>query len=140
MEEIGITDRQAGRMVILESFAAGALFMPVVAARVSHGAVPAMVMGIIVAFVFGAFFIWVSGRQGYFTGVQAIDGRFLHLLYALRFFLRSVIYLVVFVQMVKQFLLPEGSRLYIAIPVVAVTCYACLRTVVGRARLIELLF
>ena len=140
MEEIGITDRQSGRMVILESFAAGALFMPVVAARVSHGAVPAMVMGIIVAFVFGAFFIWVSGRQGYFTGVQAIDGRFLHLLYALRFFLRSVIYLVVFVQMVKQFLLPEGSRLYIAIPVVAVTCYACLRTVVGRARLIELLF
>lgn len=140
MEEMGVTGRQAGRMVILESFAAGALFMPVIAARVSRGAVVTMAMGIIVTFVFGAFFIWVSGRQSCFTGVQAIDGRLLHLLYAVRFFLRSVIYLVVFVQMVKRFLLPGNSRLMIAVPVVIVACYACLRTLVGRARLLELLF
>lgn len=140
MEEMKITDRQVRRMVILESFAASALFMPVVAARVSHGAVMIMLMGVMVAFVFGAFFIWVSGRQGCFTGVQAIDGRLIHLLYALRFFLRGVVYLLVFVQMVKQFLLPESSRMMIAIPVVLVACYACLRTLAGRARLIELLF
>lgn len=140
MEEIGITDRQAGRMIILESFAASAIFMPVMAARVNLGAVPTMIMGIILAFVFGAFFIWASGKQGCFTGVQAIDGRLIHLLYALRFFLRSVIYLVVLVQMVKRFLLPDGSRPMIAILLAAVACYACLRTLAGRARLIELLF
>lgn len=140
MENAGITDRQIKRMVLLESFAAGALFMPFGAAGIASGAVVTMVMGLLAAFVFGGFLIWISVKQGYFKGVQALDGRLIHLLYALRFFLRAVIVLLIFEQMVKRFLLPDSTRFFILFPVVVVGYYACLRTMEGRARLIELLF
>ncbi len=140
MENIGVTNRQMQRMVFLEAFALGAVFMPHIAAEIYKGAAMTMLAGLICVFLFGGFLIWISGRQGYFHGVMSFDGRLIHFVYALRFFLRAVVMLFVFFEIVNRFLLPDDSRIFILLPLSAVCCYACLRTIKDRARLLELLF
>ncbi len=139
-EQEWLTTRQVKRMVFLEAFGTGALFMPVAASQVRHGACMTAVIGLLLAFLLGAYLIWLSGKQGGFSGTQTLDGRMIHLIYAARFWIRGAVLLFIFEETVRRFLLPGSNVFLTLLPLVLVTGYGVLRTVAGRGRLLELLF
>ncbi len=139
-QEDRVTLRQAKRMVLLETFGTGALFMPVAAAQIKNGSGMTMVIGVLCAFLLGAYLIWVSAKQNCAAGAGGAGERAVQLIYALRFWFRGVVLLYIFGQMVRRFLLPDSSMFFILLPVILVAGYTMLRTVKGRGRLLEMIF
>lgn len=139
-QEDRVTLRQAKRMALLETFGAGALFTPVAAAQIKNGSGMTMVIGVLCAFLFGAYLIWVSVKQDCDANACGAGKRAVQLIYALRFWLRGAVLLYIFGQMVRRFLLPDSSMFFILLPVILTAGYTMLRTVKGRGRLLEMIF
>lgn len=135
-----VTDRQLRRTVLMTVGIPGALFMPYFASQVHGGSVIGMLINAIAVLTFGTFLIWVCTHQHYFTGAQTIDGRLIHLLYAIRFFIRSACYLVIFTDMISRFLLPDTDQAVIAFFILLICGYGASHSLTGQTRIQELLF
>ncbi len=135
-----ITRRQARRMICLESLVLPSLFGPVLSASGGNTLLQ-FVAGSLLGSLFGVYLIWVAERQNYFLGEKTgVDRSLIHGVYAVRFMIRGTFILAIFVEMVRTFLLGNVDKLFLLIPVLVVTFLACMRTVSGRAKMVELLF
>lgn len=137
-----ISPRQLQRMIILETGSIGCLFVTLWSGK-DNGILTVM-LSIIGSLIYGGILMGIGRTDG---GFFAITERSLHgffwrlvwLVYVVRFAIRGAWILSYLEYMIRETLF-HGSRLMIIIPLMLVCAYAGMRSLVGRARFVELLF
>lgn len=137
-----ISPRQLQRMIILETGSIGCLFVTAWSG-VNNGILTVM-LSIIGSLIYGGILMAIGRTDGGFFAIteNSLHGflwRMVWLIYVVRFAIRGAWILSYLEFMIRETLF-DGSRLMIIIPLLVICAYAGMRTLVGRARFVELLF
>lgn len=144
MEEVQyrISPRQLQRMIILETGSIGCLFVTAWSG-VNNGILTVM-LSIIGSLIYGGILMGIGRTDGGFFSIteHSLHGflwRLVWLIYVVRFAIRGA-WILSYLELLIRETLFEGSRLMIILPLLFICAYAGMRTLVGRARFVELLF
>ena len=137
-----ISTRQLQRMIILETGSIGCLFVTIWSG-VENGILTVM-LSIIGSLVYGGLLMAIGRTDGGFFSIteRSLPGfcwRIVWLIYVLRFAIRGA-WILSYLELLVQETLFAGSRWMILIPLLLVCAYASMRSLIGRARFVELLF
>lgn len=137
-----ISPRQLQRMIILETGSIGCLFVTAWSG-VNNGILTVM-LSIIGSLIYGGILMGIGRTDGGFFAIteHSLHGflwRLVWIIYVVRFAIRGA-WILSYLELLIRETLFDGSRLMIIIPLLVICAYAGMRTLVGRARFVELLF
>lgn len=137
-----ISPRQLQRMIILETGSIGCLFVTAWSG-VNNGILTVM-LSIIGSLIYGGILMGIGRTDGGFFSIteHSLHGflwRLVWIVYVVRFAIRGA-WILSYLELLIRETLFDGSRLMIIIPLLVICAYAGMRTLVGRARFVELLF
>lgn len=137
-----ISPRQLQRMIILETGSIGCLFVTLWSG-INNGILTVM-LSVIGSLIYGGILMGIGRTDGGFFAIteRSLPGflwRLTWLVYVIRFAIRGAWILSYLELMVRETLF-GGSEWMIIIPLLLICAYAGMRSLVGRARFVELLF
>ena len=141
-----ITLRQCCRSIFLEGFGVSVFLMTrLLLFYGKEEALGLFLVGSLLVFALTLFYVLASEKETTSYGAQLLQkgekvGRALLLLTAARYVLRAAFLLVVFYRVLHDYLFPDRSFLFLAVPFLIVCCYGAGKGEVLRARAEEFLF
>lgn len=137
-----ISPRQLQRMIILETGSIGCLFVTVWSGY--QNGILTVLFSIIASLIYGGILMAIGRTDGGFFAIteRSLSGflwRIVWGIYMIRFAIRGAWILSYLEYLIRETLF-DGSRLMIILPLLVICVYASVRTLVGRARFVELLF
>lgn len=142
-----ISSRQFQRMLMIELFSTTSLILPSLIVRFSgkNGLTP-LLLGSGFALVLAVYYLWIceDWKWGYekemMNRTGKVAGSLYMILYAIRYFLHSFFLMVLFSALIQEVLLPQQKRGLILLPLFVLVFYGTRKTLLARARTLELLF
>lgn len=142
-----ITQRQFQRMMMIELFSTTSLILPALVVRLSgkKGLEP-LFIGSALAILLAGYYLWICEDWKFSYGKEIANrsGKVLSSIYmavySIRFFMHGFFLMVLFSALIQEILLPEQGRGLILLPVLLLTFYGTRKSLVARARTLELLF
>lgn len=141
-----ITLRQCCRSIFLEGFGVSIFLMTrLLLFYGKEEAFGLFLLGSLLVFALTLFYVLASEKETSSYGTQLLQkgekvGRILLLLTAARYVLRAAFLLVIFYRVLHDYLFPDRSFLFLAVPFLIVCCYGAGKGEVLRARAEEFLF
>lgn len=141
-----ITLRQCCRSIFLEGFGVSIFLMTrLLLFYGKEEALGLFLVGSLLVFALTLFYVLASEKETTSYGAQLLQkgekvGRALLILTATRYLLRAAFLLVVFYRVLHDYLFPDRSFLFLAVPFLIVCCYGAGKGEVLRARTEEFLF
>ena len=137
-----ISARQLQRMIILETGSVGCLFVTFWSG--GNNGLPIVMLSVIGSLFYGGLLMAIGKAGGGFPEMteQNMSGflwRTVWCIYIVRFVIRGAWILAYMEELIHETLYP-GNRYMILIPLLLVCGYASVRSLLGRARFVELLF
>lgn len=137
-----ISPRQLQRMIILETGSIGCLFVTAWSGK--ENGILTVMLSIIGSLIYGGILMGIGRTDGGFFSIteHSLHGflwRLVWIVYVVRFAIRGAWILSYLEYMIRETLF-AGSRLMIILPLMLICAYAGVRSLVGRARFVELLF
>lgn len=141
-----LSDRQLFRAGVLENVSIAMMFAPFVAISCAgRFHMLALFLGIVLMIFYGLYLYYISSRvYGSYEEVlinwHGRIGRIEGVVYYFRFVLRAALFLIILGEIITEYMLVNINKWVIIISFLIVCLYASGKSIIGRARLLEMLF
>lgn len=141
-----LTDRQVFRTSVLENVALAMMLAPFVAAKLAGSYhLLSFFLGLLLIVLYGMYICFISEKiRGSFEDTLVTEhgtmGRIAGVIYYFRFYLKAALYILLLGEIVSTYMLLNVNKWVVIVSFVLVCFYGASRSVVGRARMLEMLF